>query len=721
MPGDFQAGEYVSFLAVAPGEISPYTDYPLQSYTPLPRHILFPNQVSWRTFQMRPELFPPEFISRTEYMLRESWLSFSPEHLKRRNYLCSLSGGKLHRILDAMFQKKRTSSRTNGIEVGTEGWFQFLWHDTITGCSGKDIVSLWAERFNIRYLDAIDALYEYLDAHHELGDKDKNGKPYWVEEAHPLTLNMPVPYLFDSLFAVASQTFVAGYFWKNALIGCACKFEHPYYSELESFYTLMRRYDSNRLQWIPRLPPEGSTLFFQKDLISDMNQNIVFIEDEFLAHTTLKKWKRESIDSHITTVPLSFPGKLQTLATMDLSFVSGRHVTIELPDENQFADRRLMESLIQKFSQLKVNNLLFKHSPTMKTRTREELIAELTLQIGAEDTLSNSRPFITSAGQDIPGSDIERHELLAPLLRSGFIAWIYGPEKSGKGWLAILMAYVIATGGRLFGRFDAPEPRRVLLLDGESLPDLLTEKIQKVLRGANYPGKRPFDIKVAKEKGNDTMINLSDPEQHRTYAPLFGNYDVVIIDNVYSMTDNKQNIRPFLDWLRMWTSEGITFLVFDHTNKEGELQGSADKKRIADLCIEICKEGENLVTLSFPVFRHGIAPKPIDLRIVSGDDFFRFEIVEKLSDDRRLKLTAPQLRKLWAHEAKRRDLSPEDSGKIINYGPSTIYQWLKDIANALKQDPTCQSEEIVAYQRELDRLQGLSSDDFVAEGKRLAK
>ena len=487
----FPCGSYEPSLM--PGYVPSYfwgSPVPLNS---IPGTILFPEHESWRALRLSPGTFPHLPNLCTEQMLSTNWRSFSPTLLKKRNVIYSLTGEKLDRTLKAIFQERQVNSGFSNIDIYSLQGIPAMWVHKIFNRFWIDMASLWAYLFSIDYLNAIDALYEYLEAHADLGDITKDGKPYWVAEGHPLALDTPAPYFFDPLFTVAPISFVAGYFWRTALIGCACKFEHPLYGCFEMFYTLMRRYDRRMVQWVPCYPPSGHSLFFQKDFVTDATQHLIFVEDEFFAYKIQEDWKQLWGAYPTETVALSFPGKLPSLALMDLSIAEGRQVTIELPDENQFTDRELIGNLIRAFSRAKVSSLLFQHTPTQTFRTRETLMVELDIQVASEGTVTISSPFITPAGQDIPGSDIERHALLTTLLLSGFIAWIYGPEKSGKGWLAILFAHVLAKGGSLFGHFDAPERRRVLLIDGESLPDLLTEKIQKVLHGVGsrcaFPGE----------------------------------------------------------------------------------------------------------------------------------------------------------------------------------------------------------------------------------------
>lgn len=59
------------------------------------------------------------------------------------------------------------------------------------------------------------------------------------------------------------------------------------------------------------------------------------------------------------------------------------------------------------------------------------------------------------------------------------IGFIAGPPKSFKSFLALNMAFAVATGQLFLGKFEVPAPRTVLLIDHESSRGALTERIRK--------------------------------------------------------------------------------------------------------------------------------------------------------------------------------------------------------------------------------------------------
>src|SRR6185437_13319125 len=77
---------------------------------------------------------------------------------------------------------------------------------------------------------------------------------------------------------------------------------------------------------------------------------------------------------------------------------------------------------------------------------------------------------ILTAAELRAASRPQRSELLPPWLASDTRALVYGPPGIGKSFLALGIAWAVAQGGNQGGSFlgwQAPQPRRVLYVDGE--------------------------------------------------------------------------------------------------------------------------------------------------------------------------------------------------------------------------------------------------------------
>ena len=81
--------------------------------------------------------------------------------------------------------------------------------------------------------------------------------------------------------------------------------------------------------------------------------------------------------------------------------------------------------------------------------------------------------------------------MLAPWLPEKGLAMIFAPRGVGKTWVALSIAHAIASGGD-FLRWRAPQPRRVLYIDGEMPAVTLQERYGTVVVASktDAPGRK---------------------------------------------------------------------------------------------------------------------------------------------------------------------------------------------------------------------------------------
>lgn len=191
-----------------------------------------------------------------------------------------------------------------------------------------------------------------------------------------------------------------------------------------------------------------------------------------------------------------------------------------------------------------------------------------------------------------------------------------------------------------------------------------------------------FARKVARAPDNPSgEINLYAPEWQAWFNAVMPEYDVIFLDCYYSLTGSSDIPKELLKLLTPWKNKGKTFIIVDHTNKEGDLQGRADKKRAADLCIEVTPQDGQCVEISFPTVRH-LGPedtKAFTLRRIFENTMFRFEVVEsepELEPALSLSDSRTALAYVWV-ESKR--LKAAELAGYLSYGTSSVYDWVKKV------------------------------------------
>jgi len=188
--------------------------------------------------------------------------------------------------------------------------------------------------------------------------------------------------------------------------------------------------------------------------------------------------------------------------------------------------------------------------------------------------------------QDVP----ELEFLIENLLTTNSLNFFYGYQGCGKSRLMYSLAYCMATG-LPFLKYNVLRPQSVLYIDSE----MDTQEIQSYWKWIirNYP--KPKEIKKITVLHNEMIrkecneyINLWSLESRLKLTQLFEKHDFIILDNFFTMTVNpgidgyenkEESFKPLDPWFKQWCAQGKTFIMIDHSNKQGDLIGTSAKKR----------------------------------------------------------------------------------------------------------------------------------------------
>jgi hypothetical protein len=198
-------------------------------------------------------------------------------------------------------------------------------------------------------------------------------------------------------------------------------------------------------------------------------------------------------------------------------------------------------------------------------------------------------PRIRPLGDLLNDDTIEpRQQLCGPWLLERGLAMVFAPTGVGKSWFAMGVAAAVSSGGT-FGHWSAPEPRRVLYIDGEIDAADLKSRFQSIIRAAQDGGR---DL-IAE---NVQLFARNDQPEGDTSFPDFGNPEhterilghirrvrphLVVLDNLSTLAtvddDNAADAwDDFLKLLLRIKGLGAAVLVVHHANKGGtEYRGSS--------------------------------------------------------------------------------------------------------------------------------------------------
>ena len=115
--------------------------------------------------------------------------------------------------------------------------------------------------------------------------------------------------------------------------------------------------------------------------------------------------------------------------------------------------------------------------------------AEARKRLTEPDDAPDTRGLIVHDMHEFTTLDIPpRHHVLRPVLPEKGLVMLFAPRGVGKTYVALAMAYAIATAGR-FLTWSAPTPRSVLYVDGEMPANEMQDRMRRLV--AAHGGASP--------------------------------------------------------------------------------------------------------------------------------------------------------------------------------------------------------------------------------------
>jgi putative DNA primase/helicase len=186
-----------------------------------------------------------------------------------------------------------------------------------------------------------------------------------------------------------------------------------------------------------------------------------------------------------------------------------------------------------------------------------------------------------------------RGMLLAPILPEKGLVMLYASRGTGKTHVALGIAFAIAAGTK-FLKWEAPAPRRVLLVDGEMPAATLQERLASIVASAPTAQFDPDNIKIlAADLVEDGGIgNLASPDVQAKIDRLLDGIDLLVLDNLSSLTavvrdNDAQSWGPLQDWLLRLRRRNISVLIVHHAGKGGQQRGTSRREDVLDTVISL--------------------------------------------------------------------------------------------------------------------------------------
>lgn len=520
--------------------------------------------------------------------------------------------GSLHVALDYTFSPEFGLPLSPGMWVYESGMY------------GADLTALFAQVHNVSYSDAAAAISDAFDDGR--GESEQIRKlPRWEQDLHPLH-----DQTFDGLMSAGAHP------------ADVCVFRNPAGQRIatvtrvrtisgeigEIWNCLWRRSGGYRSTWAEIFP--SKTFFLNADLMRQFPGNPI--------HVRLSPFDaRDRTGPSSPWIFTALPSGPKSLLEVDLRQLNGRDVRVDLDGHGVEVLWRIDAALMSAGARSTAYTIPKRTGLYLSVNdaVSQAEAAGFVIRGRRSEGVRERDIVISKPGEPIPGSEIQRKMLLSPWLKEGYLAWIYAPEKTGKSWLASAIAQVVASGHGTVGKWAPAQKAGVLLVDGEMLPDELDETVRLVSAGVAPDKIAPaFEVLCAKAQPSG-VIDIETDEWQRQIEKRLAGKGLLILDNAQSLMGNGGlRLGEVQDWLRRICQRGIGVIVMDHTNADGELQGSITKRRIANVVISMkCDDDEaranGIAEITYESGRrlYGADREPFVLQRVHHEAAVTFEVL----------------------------------------------------------------------------------------------
>jgi len=189
-----------------------------------------------------------------------------------------------------------------------------------------------------------------------------------------------------------------------------------------------------------------------------------------------------------------------------------------------------------------------------------------------------------------------REVILDPWLHSQDLCMVFAARGIGKTHFAIAVAYAVATGGT-FAKWSAPQPRKVLYLDGELPGGVMQQRLLMHCPDVEpEPGYlRIFTPDLLPE--GQLMPDLSTLEGQLSIDDMILDAEVVIVDNLSAWArsgreNEAESWLPIADWILSLRRRGIAVILVHHAGKGGQQRGTSKREDLLDVVIGLSRPAD---------------------------------------------------------------------------------------------------------------------------------
>ena len=179
--------------------------------------------------------------------------------------------------------------------------------------------------------------------------------------------------------------------------------------------------------------------------------------------------------------------------------------------------------------------------------------------------------------------------LITPWLRKQDLLMFYAKRGVGKTHFSLSLAYAVASGGE-FLKWQAPEARRVLYIDGEMPGVAIQERLAALVDANEKEPPEGFFRIVTPDVQPFSLPDLATAEGQSALDPLIGDAELIVLDNLSTLmrqgVENEgESWVPMATWALARRREGRAVVFVHHAGKGGQQRGSSRREDLLDVVL----------------------------------------------------------------------------------------------------------------------------------------
>jgi putative DNA primase/helicase len=222
--------------------------------------------------------------------------------------------------------------------------------------------------------------------------------------------------------------------------------------------------------------------------------------------------------------------------------------------------------------------------------------------------------------------------ILDPWLPTQGLAMIHSARGVGKTHLALGIGYAVATGGGLLG-WTAPEPRRVIYLDGEMPAATMQQRMAAIIAGCDRnPPSGDHLLLLSADITEGGLPDLCTAEGQAEIDHAIGDSELIIVDNISTLVrsgreNEAEGWLPVQDWALGHRRAGRSVLFIHHAGKGGLQRGTSRREDVLDTVIALRRPADYIadqgarfeIVIEKGRGIHGDDARPIEARYEERD------------------------------------------------------------------------------------------------------